>query len=209
MKIKVTGLINKDKFNAFSLNSNRKNPIIFTLAAIVGISVGVVCETIYFDVYSTIIVNYVGYFNQNSCLSFIKSALTYTAYNSIFIMFSMILGVCAVGRNFLSIIPFVKGLGIGAACACMYSAYAFKGVIYSALIIFLPALLELIAIILACSESFLMSKEILLLITQKENENTVPDMRLYVLRYAVIMLITVFSGIMYALMMRIFSAVVI
>lgn len=208
MKIKATGLLNRNSVKIFSIIGSNKNVIALTMFSIIGICIGVLCETINSDVYSTISVLYDDYLLNINNISFLKIFLKCSAYNSIFIMLSMIFGMCAVGNVFLYVVPFIKGLGIGAACAYIYSTYAIKGVLYSAVIIFPAALIQLISIILSCSESVHMSKEILSLIEHKENENAEPDTRLYILRYLVIFGFIFLSGLIYSGCVMIFSSII-
>lgn len=202
MKIKATGFINKYRVKSLKTDTGSLNPLIFAAVSVLGICLGVLCETMNSDVYSTISVNYVDLLNKSADSAFLSTALKCTAYNSLYIFAAMIFGLCAVGNVFLYLIPFVKSLGVGAVCACIYSSYAIKGVLCCVAVIFPASLVQLIAIILSCSESRLMSREILELLDRKENENVKADTRLYILRYSVIFLFILISGIIYALSLR-------
>lgn len=208
MKIKATGLLNKKTEKVFGDIKSGKTAIVMTAFSILGICIGVLCETINNDVYSTVNGYYDDYLLKISEVSFFRLFLKCSAYNSILIIAAMLLGMCAVGNVLLYVIPFIKGLGIGTVCAYIYSAYAIKGVLYSAVIIFPAALIQLISIILSCCESSFMSKEILSLIEHKENENAEPNTRLYILRYCVIFGFIIFSGIVYASCVLLFSAII-
>ena len=148
------------------------------------------------------------FFGTLSSVSFLRLAVNSGAYNMIFIFISMLLGLCAAGSIFLYALPFVKGLGIGCVCSFIYSEYALKGVLYCSLIVFLPALVQLISILLACSESRLMSGDILRLIDKKETENEEISVKFYILRYLIIILFIAFSGIIYSLLCRVLALII-
>lgn len=201
-------LKNKNPFiikeNIFSSENNKKYPIMFTVWAMIGIVSGVVCETIFSDVYTTISVNYVDYLSNLGLSNTLTIMLNCTAYNAVFILMAMFLGMSVSGTIIIYMIPFVKGLGIGCVCSYIYSAYAIKGVLYCSLIVFPAALIQLIAIILACSESRQMCGDITNLVSKKEKENVKIEIDFYILRYMIIAGLILISALIYSLMTRLF-----
>lgn len=205
MKINLKGILKKTETESILKNGNSKNPVIFTACAIAGICAGTFCETLNNGVYTTIDVNYVDYLDKINNFNFVELTFNCAVYNMIFIFFAMILGLCAVGYMFLYVIPFFKGLGIGCMCSYIYSLYAVKGVLICSALIFIPSVIQLISIILACSESCLMSEDILRLIDKKEKENAEVQIKLYILRYLIISLIVMLSAVFYATLCRLFQ----
>lgn len=189
-------------------DTNKINPLIFAICSVIGICMGTVCETINSGVYTTIRRIYDDYLVSVSNYSFLGMTLNCIAYNSIFIICALVLGLCAVGKPLLYFIPFVKGLGIGCVCSYIYSAYALKGVLYCTVLIFPASLVELIAVILACSESHLMSTDILKVTDKKETEQTEIDINFYLLRYCVIFVLVIISSLLYALMCKLFLSII-
>lgn len=208
MKIKTSGLFNTIRNKSIFEGEKNKNPIIFAACCVVGICIGVACETLSYDVYTAISVNFVDYLNEVSGFSFFGVFLNCAAYNSVFFVISMLLGLCAVGYIFICFVPFAKGLGIGCVCSYIYSAYAIKGVCYCAMLVFPAAIIQMIALIMACSESCQMSKDILHVLEKKESENTEADTSFYILRYCVFFAVMLISCVMYAVMCKVFVNVI-
>ena len=74
-----------------------------------------------------------------------------------FWMINLLFGLCIIGVPFVTVIPVIRGLGIGLVTGYIYSIYGIKGIGYCFLIIFPGALISFIALIYAVSDSFKMS----------------------------------------------------
>lgn len=74
-----------------------------------------------------------------------------------FWLINLLFGLCLIGIPFVTIIPVIRGLGIGLVTGYIYSIYGIKGIGYCFLIIFPGALISFIALIYAVSDSFKMS----------------------------------------------------
>lgn len=74
-----------------------------------------------------------------------------------FWLINALFGLCIIGIPFVTVIPVIRGLGIGLVTGYIYSIYGIKGVGYCFLIIFPGALISFIALIYAVSDSFKMS----------------------------------------------------
>ena len=198
MRAKIKELIDLSKVD--HVNNTGKRSLVYMIISMVGIISGMLCETINNDEYSTYNVVYDEYLIQIQNSSFFKLFLNCALLNSLFVLLLMITGLCAVGSLISFTVPYIKGLGIGAVCSYFYSAYALKGVLFCLIFVIPASLLQLDAIILAASESSLMSGDILTLLYGKENENIQSGCRLYILRFCVIMLFILISAVVYALM---------
>lgn len=74
-----------------------------------------------------------------------------------FWLINLLFGLCLIGIPFVTVIPVIRGLGIGLVTGYIYSIYGIKGIGYCFLIIFPGALISFIALIYAVSDSFKMS----------------------------------------------------
>lgn len=74
-----------------------------------------------------------------------------------FWLINLLFGLCIIGVPFVTVIPVIRGLGIGIVTGYIYSIYGIKGIGYCFLIIFPGALISFIALIYAVSDSFKMS----------------------------------------------------
>lgn len=192
-------LFKKSVFNDQNLSDN-KNPILYMFFSVLGICIGVICETINSEVYSTLDVYYVSFLDSLNNHNFFQSVLNFAGTNLLFAFFALLFGLCAVGYQLLFFIPLFKGLGIGCICSYIYSSFGIKGVLYCSLIVFLPSAIDLIALIISCSQSSRMSRALLNLIDYNKKENEELNVRFFILRYVVISLIIFFAAVIYATM---------
>lgn len=91
--------------------------------------------------------------NQSIGASVINSLKVSCAFWLINVLF----GLCIIGIPFVTVIPVIRGLGIGLVTGYIYSIYGIKGIGYCFLITFPGALISFIALIYAVSDSFKMS----------------------------------------------------
>lgn len=181
--------------------SDSKNPIFYMCFSILGLCLGVICETINNEVYSTLDGYYVSYLDTLKGQTFLQSFLNFAATNLIFIVFALLFGLCAVGYQLLCFIPLLKGLGIGCICSYIYSSFGLSGVLYCSLVVFLPSVIVFTALIISCSQSNRMSKALLNLVDKKIKENEELNVRFFILRYVIIALIIIIASIIYATML--------
>lgn len=183
------GLVSKEQ--------NKLNPAFFALTAAVGICAGVCLEALNNDVYTSIGVDYVDYFTENSAFLTWQYILNYFICNIAYIIVPVFCGMSIVGFPFLYFVPFIKGIGLGAVSGYIYSVDGIKGVAESLLCIIPSGVILIFGIMLACNESFLMSRDIgEIIINKKENEEI--SMKLFILRYSVILLILAISALFFA-----------
>lgn len=188
----------------FNVEFNKKYPITFYITASVGIAVGVIFQALNDDVKIGTAEAFESFYMGNSQRSAIEIFASSFSVNMLFAAFLLFLGFCAIGFAFVYIVPFFSGLGIGAVCGYIYSSYLLKGVLYCALLVFPTALIGLFALILACNESAQMSLDILRLI--RKNGDTDERIRadLFLLRYAVIVIILAFASLVYSVGVLVF-----
>ncbi len=173
--------------NVLNLSEANRRPLIFLISTVLGIGSGVLVQTLSsLSVDSQINGLFENFANVNSTGGFFEIFLGNALYNLAYILIPLFLGLGCVGFAFLYAVPFVKGLGVGSVCAYIYSAYLIKGIGYCALIVFPASSLQFLALILACNESSLMSRDILSVITNGKSDEKNIKMNMYALRYAVI-----------------------
>lgn len=122
----------------------------------------------------------------------------------VFITVSFIGGLCAVGAPFILFAPFIRGLGMGMISGYLYGSFRLQGLGYSLLIIYPGALISILAMLMCCSESLLMSYEILQTARDKRlsDENS---LKMYFARYGVLLSITAVSALIDAICLIAFS----
>lgn len=197
MEIKKTKSINLNQF--FNVKFNKRYPIISCMFAIAGIIVGVIIQAVNEYAKSGTISIFTQFYSQNSNHGFFEIFFSGFIYNMLIIVFLMFLGFSAVGFAFVYIAPFFKGMGIGALCGYIYSAYLFKGVLYCCVLIFPTAVIEFATIILACNESVQMSHDILKTIQKNGDAEFEIRTDLFALRYAIIAFATAVASILYSI----------
>lgn len=198
MNIKLrTKFFSFDKF--FNINFNRRYPIVSCGFAFAGIVVGTFLYALKDSVQLGAQNAFSDFCTENSIKSTFEIFVSSFTYNALILAFLCFLGFSAVGFAVVYAAPFFKGLGVGAVCGYIYSAYLLKGVLYSAILVFPSSVIGFLGIILACNESAQMSRDILGKI--RKNGDTEEKIRtdLFFLRYAVIVLIILLSSLLFSL----------
>lgn len=136
----------------------RKEILIFSMLLISGLLIGVMIakngnESILTQVSDIFNSFYSVRENQSIGASVINSLKVSCS----FWLVNLLFGLCLIGIPFVTVIPMVRGLGIGLVTGYIYSIYGIKGIGYCFLIIFPGALISFIALIYSVSDSFKMS----------------------------------------------------
>lgn len=124
----------------------------------------------------------------------------------IYIATAYLLGLCVAGVPIIGVIPFIKGLGPGVIMGYLYSAYKWKGMGYSLLIIFPGTLLSAFALILACGESLIMSIGLFSLIQGGKPTVLRSYFKTYNVRYLVFFLISMTSALFECILIKTFGS---
>ena len=114
---------------------------------------------------------------RNFCNSF--------AVNGLFIAINLFFGFSLIGYPFLNVLPLIKGLGTGAICGYLYSAYKFTGLGYCFLMIFPGAVVSAFALIIACNDSCEYSRNAYLKAIKGEGQFEKDETRVYLIRQLV------------------------
>lgn len=137
---------------------------------------------------------------------FIKNFLDSFVINTVFLMLSFSLGLCAIGAPAICLIPLIKGFGIGITGAYIYLNYSIKGVCYC-LFVFFPAQILISAILIfACNEGFYMSEDLFSTVSKGivKEKNLV---RLYLTRFMLLLIFSLITSVIDASLSKVFSSI--
>lgn len=140
--------------------------------------------------------------SENSLLkNFVNSLFT----NVIFIIINIFLGFSLIGYPFLLIIPFFRGLGIGAICGYLYSVHRLTGLIYSILIIYPAEIVSVLAFMYACNSSCEYSKNAYYKSIQGRGQFEKNETKIYLCKQMLYIAICAASALIDTLFSKIFS----
>lgn len=106
------------------------------------------------------------------------------------------------------LLPFIKGLGIGAVCGYLYQVYALKGVAFSMLVVIPAAFLYSLILAIACKEALQFSASIAAFLIKGNNwVNVSLQFKKYNLRFMVLLLFTAGVSIIDGILSRVFIGV--
>lgn len=123
---------------------------------------------------------------------FIKNFLN-LFLNNIFVIIAMFFfGLCAIGTPFVCLIPLVKGIGIGVVSAYMYKTYLMSGFGYCTIVYYPPQIINMLCIIIGANESYINSKNLFYMMSSSKQYEF--DGKIYIIRYILILLLTIISS---------------
>ncbi len=124
-----------------------------------------------------------------------------------FLLAPYLLGYSAIGQPAAFLVPFFKGLGLGAFLGSLYRSYGFTGFLYSALLVVPYTLAALLAILVACRESVRLSNLFFSCILGNRGRERVSGsaLRLYHIKFLVLLAIVVVSAVVYTVCVLLFS----
>lgn len=114
---------------------------------------------------------------RNFCISFF--------INGLLIAVNIFFGFSLIGYPFLNILTLIKGLGTGAVCGYLYSAFGLTGFGYCVLLIIPGAAVSSLALILACNDSCEYSKNAFLKTIKGAGHYEKDETRVYLTRQLV------------------------
>ena len=135
-----------------------------------------------------------------------KSFIEVFLVNTVFLIITFSLGLCAVGIPAICFIPVIKGFSTGITGAYIYLNYSIKGVCYCLFVLFPAQILMSAILIIACNEGFYMSADIF----DTLNKGSVKEKNLaglYLTRFALLLLLSFFTSILDVFLSRLFSSV--
>ena len=125
--------------------------------------------------------------------------------NSALYFLNLFLGFSVIGFPFIMIIPFLKGLGLGAISGFLYSAYKLSGFGYCMLFIYPCNILCVYALIQACNNSAEYSRNAYLKALKSKGQYEKNETRVYLLRQLVFLGLCCISALIDAVSFKLFS----
>lgn len=131
---------------------------------------------------------------QKSSQSILQNFAASAGTDTLFILLSVMFGLCIIGEPVLWLLPLVRGLGIGLSSGYIYKTYNLQGVMYCLAIIFIPAMLSVAATIISCKESIITSKEIFNTLKENKPLNKPDYFKLFIIRNLILYGLMLFSS---------------
>ena len=113
-----------------------------------------------------------------------------------FVLALFLLGFSAVSMPLVVLLPFFKGLGLGASMGYLYLTYRWSGIAFSAVLILPTAVFSAFAVILASRESFKLSRLFCAtFLPRMQGSVSFRSVKLYCARFAVLFGISLISAV--------------
>ena len=124
----------------------------------------------------------------------------------LFVLIPYLLGYSAIGQPAALLLPFFKGLGLGAFLGSLYQEYGFQGLGYSALIIVPYTLPALLGLFVACRESIRLSNLFFSGFSSKEPGSVTRSViKLYNIKFLVLCVIVLISAVIHTVCVLVFA----
>ncbi len=120
---------------------------------------------------------------------------------------SIFLGFSLIGCPFLITIPLIRGMGIGAVCGYLYSAYKFTGLGYSLLMIYPGSLFTTLSLLLICNDCCEYSQNAFLKAISGRGRFEKDETRIFLTRQIIFLLIGIFGAFTDALCAELFVGI--
>lgn len=125
--------------------------------------------------------------------------------NGLLIIVSMFLGFSVIGCPFITLVPLMKGLAIGAVSGYLYSMYKLSGVGYSILMIYPGSIVSSYALLKSCNDSFEYSRNLYYKAIKGRGQYEKDETRIYLLRQLVLLGICMISSMIDVVTSELFS----
>ena len=150
------------------------------------------------------------YFVTGNESSIIKNFLSYISADTQFIILSVLFGLCVIGEPILWLLPVIRGLGLGIITGYIYKTFNVQGVIYSTVLIVVPAVISSLAMAVSCKESILSSRDIRSTLKQDGKQfNYREFIKLFAVRNLILYVFVILSGIIGCILTYFFSSKII
>lgn len=126
--------------------------------------------------------------------SVLHNFLSVLGSEAVFLLLAMLGGVCVVGEPILWLLPFVKGLGIGVISGYLYQTFTLQGMTYFSAFVLPSSVIASAALLLGCKESILTVRDLSRILLKGESHGGTELLKLYLLRYAVLLGSLLFSA---------------
>lgn len=198
------------RFNGKLLKSNQTLTVLCVLL-LTGMLLGAVCVKHADEAVLERIKTLTGaYFVTGNESSIIKNFLSYISADTQFIILSVLFGLCVIGEPILWLLPVIRGLGLGIITGYIYKTFNVQGVIYSTVLIVIPAVISSLAMAVSCKESILSSRDIRSTLKQDSKQfNYREFLKLFAVRNLILYVFVVLSGIIGCVLTYFFSSKII
>lgn len=180
--------------------------ILLTAFFIGGLAAGAISskytDTVVLEKLMTVFGNYSAARGSQSMLATFGNALS---SGLLYFLFTFICGLCAVGLPFVAAVPFIRGLGLGMIGGYLYAAQGLAGVGYYALILLPGALLSVVALLLAGSESVKMSLGMLFSVASSHPPLIHSAFRTFCIKYCFLFAVMACSAVLDAFLIKAFG----
>ena len=195
------------RFNGKLLKSNQTLTILCVLL-LTGMFLGAVCVKHADEAVLEKIKTLTGaYFVTGNESSIIKN---FISADTQFIILSVLFGLCVIGEPILWLLPVIRGLGLGIITGYIYKTFNVQGVIYSTVLIVVPAVISSLAMAVSCKESILSSRDIRSTLKQNGKQfNYREFIKLFAVRNLILYVFVILSGIIGCILTYFFSSKII
>lgn len=190
-------------------NNNKKKISILLLFGV--ILLGTLIGTITFSampdnqVFNSDILNN-GFMKHTTSMSVFEAFLSSFKNTAVFIAMLFLFGLCAVSQPAEVFILFYRGMALGISISSTYYAYGFKGLPMALLMILPHAVLSSVILILAVRESVKLSNIFAgFAFSDKKNNEFNPQVKLYFIKYVVLLVLLVLSSLLDSVLMAVFK----
>ncbi len=183
-------------FNRKILKSNQTLTLLCTLL-LTGMFLGAVCVKHADEAMLEKIKSLTGtYISSGVSRSILDNFLSYISADTVFIILSVFFGLCVIGEPILWTLPMIRGLGLGLITGFVYKTYSVQGVLYSTVLIVVPAVISSLAMAVSCKESILSSREIKSALKEDGKQfNYREFLKLFAVRNLILYAFVILSGI--------------
>lgn len=126
---------------------------------------------------------------------------------SLFCFSSIFLGFSLIGYPLITMIPLIRGMGIGAVCGYLYSVYRFTGLGYSLLMIYPGAIFTILSVLLICNDCCEYSKNAYSKAIMGKGQFEKDETKIFIIRQLIHFLIGIFGALIDALCAKLFVGI--
>ncbi len=125
--------------------------------------------------------------------------------NALFFVSVLFLSFSLIGYPFIMCLSLLRGMGMGAVCGYLYSAYKIIGLGYSVLIVYPGAIVSTFAFILACNDGSEYSRNAYAKAIQGKGQFKKDETKVFLIRQLIFLGVCAASSIIDALVSTVFS----
>lgn len=148
-----------------------------------------------------------GFIKERAEHTFIQTFLESFSSSSLLVLVCFLMGFWAIAQPFEILVPFFRGLGLGASMSYIYAMYGIKG-FFIILIMILPhAVISSVAIIFSARESIRLSNLFAETVVNGNNSNMTSCIKLYLLKFLILFVIIGLSSLLDSILTFVFAGI--